>query len=105
MQNNLSAPAGLLELWQAARYGRVLKAACVLTTHLRAKAEMQRQPHLKNQPVVIVGRGKSGAVVAANTLLRRTYARPVKRGRYADRAALECPVSGTGPCQKTVNFQ
>ena len=69
--------------------------ACVLITHLRAKAEMQRRPHLKSQPVVIVDRGKSGAVVAAgmllvaDTLLRRAYARPVMRDRYASRAVGE----------------
>ena len=40
-----------------------MKAACVLITRLRAKAEMQRRPHLKGQPVVIVYRGKSGAAV------------------------------------------
>ena len=40
-----------------------MKVACVLITHLRAKAEMQRRPHLKGQPVVIVDRGRSGAVV------------------------------------------
>ncbi len=45
------------------RPGDVLKLVCVLITHLRAKAEMRRRPHLKNQPVVIVDRGKSGAVV------------------------------------------
>ena len=40
-----------------------MKLACGLITHLRAKAEMQRRPHLQGQPVVIVDRGKSGAVV------------------------------------------
>ena len=40
-----------------------MKLACVLITHLRAKAEMQRRPHLKDQPVLIVDRGKPGAVV------------------------------------------
>ena len=44
-------------------------------------------------------------LVASDTLLRRAYARPVMRGRYASRAALECPVSGAGPWRKTVNFQ
>ena len=44
-------------------------------------------------------------LVAADTLLRRAYARPVMRGRYASRANLECPVYGAGPWQKTVNFQ
>ena len=40
-----------------------MKLACVLITHLRAKAEMQRRPHLKDQATLIVGRGRSGAVV------------------------------------------
>lgn len=44
-------------------------------------------------------------LVAVDTLLRRAYARPTLRGRYASRAVLECPVSGAGPWQKTVNFQ
>ena len=44
-------------------------------------------------------------LVATDTLLRRAYARPVMRGRYARRAALECPVFGAGPWEKTVNFQ
>ena len=37
--------------------------ACVLITHLRAKAEMQRRPRPKDQAALIVGRGRSGAVV------------------------------------------
>ena len=44
-------------------------------------------------------------VVASDTLLRRAYARPVMRGRYAGRAALECPVFGSAPWERTVNFQ
>ena len=44
-------------------------------------------------------------LVAVDTLLRRAYARPVMRGRYAGQAALECPVFGTTPWEKTVNFQ
>ena len=44
-------------------------------------------------------------LVAADTLLRRAYARPALRGRYAGRAALECPVFGAAPWEKTVNFQ
>ena len=31
-----------------------MRIACVLITHLRAKVELQRQPHLRNSPVVIV---------------------------------------------------
>ena len=33
-----------------------MKIACVLVTHLRAKVEMRRQPHLKDQPAVITSR-------------------------------------------------
>ena len=44
-------------------------------------------------------------MVASDTLLRRAYARPVMRGRYAGRAALECPVYRSAPWEKTVNFQ
>ena len=44
-------------------------------------------------------------LVATDTLLRRAYARPVMRGRYARQAALECPVFGAGPWEKTVNFK
>ena len=44
-------------------------------------------------------------LVASDTLLRRAYARPVMRGRYAGRAALECPVFASAPWEKTVNFQ
>ena len=44
-------------------------------------------------------------VVASDTLLRRAYARPVMRGRYAGRAALECPVFSSAPWERSVNFQ
>ena len=44
-------------------------------------------------------------LVASDTLLRRAYARPIMRGRYAGRAALECPVFGSAPWEKSVNFQ
>ena len=33
-----------------------MRIACVLITHLRAKVELQRQPHLKDMPVVIADR-------------------------------------------------
>ena len=33
-----------------------MRVACLLVTHLRAKVEMYRQPHLKDAPVVIVDR-------------------------------------------------
>ena len=38
-----------------------MRVACVLVTHLRAKVEMYRHPHLKDTPIVIVDRGTSGA--------------------------------------------
>ena len=44
-------------------------------------------------------------LVASDTLLRRAYARPVMRGRYAGQAVLECPVYASAPWEKTVNFQ
>ena len=44
-------------------------------------------------------------LVASDTLLRRAYARPVMRGRYAGQAMLECPVYASAPWEKTVNFQ
>ena len=44
-------------------------------------------------------------LLATDTLLQRAYARPVLRGRYARQAALECPVFGASPWEKTVNFQ
>ena len=37
-----------------------MRVACVLVTHLRAKVEMYRHPHLNDMPVVIVDRGNSG---------------------------------------------
>ena len=36
-----------------------MRVACVLVTHLRAKVEMSRQPHLKATPVLIVDRDAS----------------------------------------------
>ena len=38
-----------------------MRVACVLVTHLRAKVEMSRQPHLKTTPVLIVDRDASRA--------------------------------------------
>ena len=40
-----------------------MKIACVLVTHLRAKVEMRRQPHLKDRPVLIVSRSQGRALV------------------------------------------
>ena len=38
-----------------------MRVACVLVTHLRAKAEMKRHPHLKDSPVLVVDRDPSRA--------------------------------------------
>ena len=40
-----------------------MKVACVLVTHLRAKVELRRQPHLKDKPAVIVDRSGPRPVV------------------------------------------
>ena len=40
-----------------------MKVACVLVTHLRAKVEMRRHPHLKDSPAVIVDRSGPKPVV------------------------------------------
>ncbi len=37
--------------------------ACILITHLRAKLEMQRQPHLRDRPVLIVDRSQGRPLV------------------------------------------
>ena len=36
-----------------------MRVACVLVTHFRAKAEMQRHPHLQNSPILLVDRDPS----------------------------------------------
>ena len=38
-----------------------MRVVCVLVTHLRAKAEMKRHPHLKDSPVLVVDRDPSRA--------------------------------------------
>lgn len=43
--------------------GSGMKIAYVLVTHLRAKVEMRRQPHLKDRPAVIVGRCRGRPVI------------------------------------------
>ena len=43
--------------------------------------------------------------VASDTLLRRAYARPEIRGRYAGRVHLECAVFRAAPWQKSIAFQ
>ena len=40
-----------------------MRVACVLVTHLRAKVEMQRQPHLRDRAVLIVDRTRSRPLV------------------------------------------
>ena len=40
-----------------------MRVACVLVTHLRAKLEMGRQPHLKDRAVMIVDRSKGRPLV------------------------------------------
>ena len=40
-----------------------MKVACVLITHLRAKAELQRQPHLADSPALIADRTRSRPLV------------------------------------------
>ena len=40
-----------------------MRVACVLVTHLRAKVEMARQPHLKDRAVMIVDRSKGRPLV------------------------------------------
>ena len=40
-----------------------MRVACVFVTHLRAKVELLRQPHLKTTSAVIVGRDRGHSVV------------------------------------------
>lgn len=41
-----------------------MRVACVVITHLRAKVEMRRHPHLADRPVVIVDRSQGRPLVA-----------------------------------------
>ena len=41
-----------------------MRVACVLITHLRAKVELQRQPHLGDRPVVIADHSRGRPLVA-----------------------------------------
>ena len=41
-----------------------MRVACVLITHLRAKVELQRQPHLGDRPVIIADRSHGRRIVA-----------------------------------------
>ena len=40
-----------------------MRVACVLVTHLRAKVEMQRQPHLRDRASLIIDRSRSRPLV------------------------------------------
>ena len=40
-----------------------MRVACVLVTHLRAKVEMQRQPHLKDRASLIIDRSRGRSLV------------------------------------------
>ena len=40
-----------------------MKIACVLVTHLRAKVEMRKQPHLKDRAALIVDRSQGRPLV------------------------------------------
>ena len=44
-------------------------------------------------------------LVAVDTLLRRAYARPEIRGRYAGRVVLECTVFRAAPWERSIAFQ
>ena len=51
MRYHFSFPSPFSDL---ACQGGALRVACVLATHLRAKVELRRQPHLKETTAVIV---------------------------------------------------
>ena len=85
-----------------------MRVACVLVTHLRAKVEMSRQPHLKTTPVLIVHRDASRArplvvdrfpgaseVVAGMTLEQAGLTARERRRAGRRRAALP---PGLRPC-------
>ena len=59
--------------------------ACILITHLRAKAEMKRQPGLSDKPVVIIERGYTGA--GSLVVDRFPKAPPAAVGLSLERAA------------------
>ena len=40
-----------------------MRVACILVTHLRAKVELLRRPHLRDTPAVVVGRNRGRATV------------------------------------------
>ena len=44
-------------------------------------------------------------VTAVDTLLKRAYSRPLMRGRYAGRTALECVLDRASPWRKTFHFK
>ena len=56
-----------------------MRVACALVTHLRAKAEMRRRPHLEDGAALIVvveERERHGPYVTAGDLVRRTGLKP-----------------------------
>ncbi len=75
-----------------------MKIACLLVTHLRAKLEMQRQPHLWDRPVLIADRSQgrplvvdhfpAASGVAAGMILEQALSRQTGGVvLYADEAA------------------
>ena len=70
-----------------------MRVACVLVTHLRAKVEMGRQPHLKDRAVLVVDRSKGRPLVvdrfpaAAGVAAGMTLEQALSRN--ADSAVLE----------------
>ena len=59
--------------------------ACILITHLRAKAELKRQPGLSDKPAVIIERGYAGA--GSLVVDRFPKAPPAAVGLALERAA------------------
>ena len=87
-----------------------MKVACVLLTHLRAKVEIRRHPHLKDNPVVIVDRdsverlgplvvdqfpGASGVV--AGMTIEQAMSQPFERRRVGRRRDALPPGFQAGP--------
>ena len=52
-----------------------MRVACVLVTHLRAKVEMGRQPHLKDRAALVVDHFPAAAGVAAGMTLEQALSR------------------------------
>ena len=64
-----------------------MRVACVLVTHLRAKVEMYRHPHLRDVPVVIVDRGNFGDKASC----RRPLPQGLRREGRHDAGASDFP--------------